>query len=48
MIRESLSEKLMFKADWNGRTESEPSKVFGIRTFRVEGTTVKVIKEARD
>lgn len=38
----------MFKADWNGRTESEPSKVFGIRIFRMEGTNVKVGKEARD
>ena len=39
MIRESLSEKVMFQADWNGRKENESSKVFGIRTFIVEGTS---------
>lgn len=41
MVRESLSEMVIFKKYLNGRKESEPSRSLGIRTFKVEGARTK-------
>lgn len=48
MIRESLAEKVILKADLNRRKESKSARHFGKEHFKWREQLQKVSREARD